>query len=557
MEAHPLRFFRNLSRSREIFTVLLNHGFGDLLERLKLRRYVQWGRRVILRKRQPELPEHYTTAQRLRMTLEDLGPTFIKFGQVLSTRPDIVPADVIAELEHLQEGVPPFPSDQAVHRLEVEFQKPLSELFAEFEREPLAAGSLGQVHRARHHDGTLLAVKIRRPNVIRDVERDLALMLDLAILMERHIPESDVFDPVGLVNHFTRTIRREMNFCREARTLQEFAKLFRDDATLTVPFVYDELTCESVLTMQFVGGCRADDDAGIARLGVAPSQLASNGARIFMKMAFELGIFHGDPHPGNLRIQADGSIGLIDYGMVGYLDRAKRDQLVDLFVAIVHQNVDDAVRIVEEMGNPSRPIDDLLLHADVQDFVETYYGVELARLNVGNMLSDFVSILSQHGLRCPADLMLLIRAIVTLEGVGRRIDPQFNLAGELAPYVERLVKRRYDPKRMAARAMADFRELLSAVHDLPIHLGNTLEKLSQDELKVQLEHRSLDRLITEFDRSSNRITVGLVTSSLIVAFALIIRSGSSASTWITVPVFALSGMLGIWLIYGILRSGRL
>ncbi|MFG0334517.1 MAG: ABC1 kinase family protein, partial [Maioricimonas sp. JB049] len=324
-----------------------------------------------------------------------------------------------------------------------------------------------------------------------------------------------------------------------------------------VPTVYEELTCESVLTMQFLGGCRADDDLGIARLGVAPSQLAANGARIFMKMAFALGIFHGDPHPGNIRIQDDGSIGLIDYGMVGYLDRDKRDQLVDLFVAIVHQNVDDAVRIVEAMGNPSRPIDDLLLHADVQDFVETYYGVELARLNVGNMLSDFVSILSLHGLRCPADLMLLIRAIVTLEGVGRRIDPQFNLAGELAPYVEKLVKRRYDPKRIAARAMADFRELLAAVHSLPIYLGQTLEKLSGDELKVQLEHRSLDRLITEFDRSSNRITVGLVTSSLIVAFALIIRSASSASSWITVPVFALSGMLGIWLIYGILRSGRL
>jgi len=556
LEAHPLRFFRNLSRSREIFTVLLNHGFGDLLERLKLRRYVQWGRRVILRKRQSEIPQHYTTAERIRMALEELGPTFIKFGQVMSTRPDLVPADVIAELEHLQESVPPFPSEQAIHRLEVEFQKPIEELFAEFDREPLAAGSLGQVHRARHHDGTRVAVKIRRPNVIRDVERDLALMLDLATLIERHIPESDVFDPVGLVNHFTRTIRREMNFCREARTLQEFAKLFRDDATLSVPFVYDELTCESVLTMEFVEGCRADDQVGIARLGLEASQLAANGARIFMKMAFELGIFHGDPHPGNIRIQSDGSIALIDYGMVGYLDHAKRDQLVDLFVAIAHQDVDDAVRLVEEMGNPSRPIDDVLLHADVQDFVETYYGVELARLNVGSMLSDFVSILAQHGLRCPADLMLLIRAIVTLEGVGRRIDPQFNLAAELAPYVERLVKRRYDPKRVAARAFADFRVLLSAVHDLPIHLGNTLEKLGQDELKVQLEHRSLDRLITEFDRSSNRITVGLVTSSLIVAFALIIRSASS-STWITVPVFALSGMLGIWLIYGILRSGRL
>jgi ubiquinone biosynthesis protein len=552
LEAHPFRFLRHFGRARQIVTVLVTYGFGDLIERLGFRRYVEWGKRRLFR--QP-VDAGLTTAQRLRMAFEQLGPTYIKFGQVLSTRPDLLPADVITELCRLQEHVPTFDSEQAVRVLQDELHRPVEQLFQSFDRLPLAAGSLAQVHRAVHHDGTPLAVKIRRPGAVHDVERDLALMAEAAPLLAQ-VPQLAVFDPVGLVSHFTRTIRRELSFRREGRTLEEFRKLFRRDATLHVPRVYEDLTTDAVLTMEYIDGCRADDPAAIRSKGLQPAEIARNGARIYMKQVFEFGLFHGDPHPGNMRIMADGSLALLDYGMVGVLEDDVRDRLIDLFLAVSRNRVDHVTSLVLAIGHPQRTVDPVLLKADVHDLLDRFYGVPLEQLQVGRMLSDFTALLAEHALQCPADMMLLIRTFVTLEGVGRQLDRGFNLATELAPFVEQVVRRRYDPRRLVSRAVDDLGTLLRAAHDLPVGLNRTLQKLSQDELKFQLEHRGLDRLINEFDRSSNRVVVGLITASLVVASALIIRSGST-SAWIMVPIFVLSGFLGIWLIYGILRSGRL
>ncbi|MGH7201726.1 MAG: ABC1 kinase family protein [Planctomycetaceae bacterium] len=554
MDAKPLRLLRNLGRSREIARVLMRYGFEDVVERLHLGRYVQWGRRVIFRRREPDLLR--TRAMRIRLALESLGPTFIKFGQVASTRPDLLPPDVIDELSHLQEKVPSFPSRIAVQILERELGAPLEQLFASFDRLPIAAGSLAQVHRAEHLDGTPLAVKIRRPNVVRDVERDLSLMVELAHLIERHIPEAEIFDPVGLVGQFSRTIRRELNFLREGRTCDEFRRLFRNDATLYVPRVYGELCTEAVLTMEFVEGYRVDQTEEMTAAGICTHSVAANGARIFMKQAFGLGLFHGDPHPGNIRILQDGSVCLLDFGMVGLLEDDKRDRLVDLFLAIARQDVRRVVTLVKSLGQPSRPLDEPLLRADTREFIETYYGVPLEKLKVGNMLSDFVGVLSHHGIRCPPDLMLLIRALVTLEGTGRDLDPQFNLAQYLAPFVEECVKDRFNPKRIKEKVWSETQTLLELAHEMPVHVARTIEKLSQDELKVQFEHRGLDRLIHGMDKVSNRLVIGLVMSSLIVASALIIQAGPEYR-WVSLPVFVLSSLLGLWLIYGVFRSGSL
>ena len=306
MEANPFRLLRNIGRTSEIVTVLLNHGFGDLVDRIGLRNF--WYRwRQFFSRRPPEPLRHLKLVERIRMTLEKLGPTFIKFGQVMSTRPDLVPPGMLIELQKLQEGVPPFPSEEAIAQLESELGQPVEKLFASFDRTPLAAGSLGQVHRALHFDGTPLAVKIRRPTAVRDVERDLALMLELAVLLEGNIPEARVFDPVGLVNHFARSIRRELNFAREGRTMDEFRRLFRQDATLYVAGVFWDLTTDAVLTMEFVDGVRIDELDQLPGPKLNSAELAANGARVFMKQAFEFGVFHGDPHPGNLRILPGGT----------------------------------------------------------------------------------------------------------------------------------------------------------------------------------------------------------------------------------------------------------
>jgi ubiquinone biosynthesis protein len=551
----PIRFFRNLGRTREIVTILLNHGFGDVVDRLRLMRYMRWWRRVVLRRAEPA--PTLTMAQRIRLALEELGPTFVKFGQVMSTRPDLVPAPIIAELEKLQEDVPPFSGEEAARLVEAELGAPVSALFAQFDMEPLAAGSLGQVHRAVHPDGRILAVKIRRPNVIRDVERDVSLLTELAALLQRHLPEAEIFDPVGLVAQFSRSIRREIQFAREGRTIDEFRRLFRNDATLYIPAVCWDLTGEGVLTIEFVDGLKITDRSSLMAAGLAPAEIAANGARIFLRMAFGFGLFHGDPHPGNLRVMGNGVIGLIDYGMVGRLEEEKREQLVDLLLAVGQRNVKECVRLVLLIGKPFRPVDRPLLTSDVRDFLEGYYDVPLDQIDVGRLLSEFVMILSTHGIRYPADLMLLIRAIITLEGVAAELDPDFNLARHLVPVLTPLVRDRYNPGRMAGRIMADARMLAGVLHDLPIHVGRTLEKLSHDDLRVHLQHEHLDRLINELDRSSNRVVIGLVMSALILASALVIRATGSGAWWISIPAFVLSSFLGIWLIYGVFRSGRL
>lgn len=550
----PFRILKHLGRSREIASVLLKYGFSDVVDRMGLLGYLQWGRKML---RAPE--EHVpplTRAQRIRLALQELGPTFIKFGQVLSTRADLIPADLIRELSLLQESVPPFPSERALEILEEELGGKVDELFSEFDRNPLAAGSLAQVHRALHHDGTPLAVKIRRPNAIHDIERDIALLREMAILLAQHLPESEIFDPIGLVNQFARSITRELNFAREGRTQDDFSRLFRNDATLFVPKVFWPLTSEAVLTMEFVEGMRVSELDRLRSHRLDPAAIARNGALIFMKMSFEIGTFHGDPHPGNLRIFPNGRICLLDYGLVGHVDESKRELLVDLFLSVSKHDVARAVDVVLDLGRNFRPVDRILLQTDIRDFIENYYGIPLERIAVGTLLTDFVKILSDHSIRYPAELMLWIRAVVTLEGIGRSLDPDFNLAQHLAPFIERVVRQRYDLKNLLYEWTGELRRILSAVHRMPTQIDATLQKINTDSIKFQLEHRNLDHLVTELDRSGNRIVIGMVMSSLILASSIVIRT-TPAAGWLTVPTFLLSSLLGIWLIYGIFRSGRL
>lgn len=545
MTPRPLRVLRNLGRGREIAAVLLNHGFGDVAGRLGVRRWIFW--------RRSETPP-LTVAVRLRLAAEALGPTFIKFGQVVSTRPDLVPADVTHELSKLREHVPPFPASEAVKEIETSLGRPLDELFASFDRTPIAAGSLGQVHRATFQDGTPLAVKVRRPGIAAEVERDLSLMLDLAGLLERRVPESRVFDPTGLVRHFARTIRREMSFLREARTMDEFNRLFREEAELVVPTVYLDYCADSVLVMEYVEGIPIDSPSAIDAAGVYRADVATAGARVFMRMAFEIGLFHGDPHPGNVRVLRSGAICLYDFGMIGLLDEKMRERLIDLFAAIAHRDVTDACRVLKEVGVPFGYVDDAQLTADVRDFVGAYYGVPLEKVKVGRLLHDFLGILSNHRIRCPGDLMLLMRAVVALEGTGRQLDPHFNLAEHLAPFIEEMVRRRYEPVRAADRLLLKAGDLAEVASRLPFRVDRVLERLAKDELTVQVDMGNIDRLATELDRSSNRLAIGMVMSALVLASALLIRSVPT-SQWFAVPIFLLSSLLGLWLIYGIIRSG--
>jgi ubiquinone biosynthesis protein len=545
----------NLRRTGEIAMVLINHGFADVVEGLQLRSYLRWGREVLTRQTlTPDEP--VTRPVRIRKVLESLGPTFIKFGQVASTRPDLLPPDVIEELTLLQESVPPFDSDQAIQVVETDLGRPINELFLSFDTKPWAAGSLAQVHKAVHHDGTPLAIKIRRPNAVRDVERDLVLMMDIASLINNHIPEARIFDPEGLVNHFSRSVKRELNLQREQRTIQDFNRLFEKDSTLHVPVVYPDLCCESVLTMEYIQGLRPDQVTPETNLFKFRNEIADNGARIFLKQVFEFGIFHGDPHPGNMRILADGSICLLDYGMIGMIDEDTRDQLIDFLVALTSQDISEIIRILLKLGQTTKTVDRHLLELDLRDFLASYYNIPLAQLQTRKMVTDFLTILSIHQIRCPGDLMLLIRAVIHLESCGRALDPEFNLVNTLYPFVRRNLQLRYMPQRFLRRTLSDIQQLAHTVKEIPLQTNQLLNRMNEGNLKLELEHKNLEHLVTEIDRSSNRIVIGVIVSSLILASSLIIRT-DGAQSWISIPVYVLSSLLGAWLIYGIFRSGQL
>lgn len=294
----------------------------------------------------------------------------------------------------------------------------------------------------------------------------------------------------------------------------------------------------------------------IEQQGISPADVAANGARVFMKQAFVLGTFHGDPHPGNVRVLADGSLCLLDYGMVGNLEDETRELLVDLVLSVARKDVRSAVQLILELGEPFRPVDEILLRADVRDFLEIHYDRDLGRLNVGRLLSDLLTIVSQHGIRIPGDLLLLIRALVNLEGTGRRLNPDFNLSQHLAPFIEETVRQRYSFQSLGNRFLTESRTLMRLAQNLPHQVGRSLEKLSRDELTIRLKHEELEHLITEVDRSSNRVVIGLVVSALLVSSALILR-GDRQLMWLSGSVFLFSSILGIWLIYGVFRSGRL
>ena len=563
MTPRPVRLLLNLNRGREIVQVLVRHGFGDAVRRLHLRRYLNVGRRVLFWRKDPAPPPEKTTAERLRTALEDLGPTFVKFGQVASTRPDVLPPGLIRELTKLRETVPPFPPAESVAAVEAALGVPVAEAFREFDPIPVAAGSLGQVHRAVGRDGAALAVKVRRPGVVAETERDVRLMFDLAGLVERRLPELKVFDPTGLVRHFARTIRREVDFTREAASAAEVARLFGPDhRDLVVPAVREDLTTEAVLTTDWLDGLPADDPAALRAAGLDPAVVAAKGARVFLRQVFDHGLFHGDPHPGNVRVMPPtaghprGRIGLLDFGMVGVLDEEVRDRLVDLLAAVARQDVAAVSRHLQVVGTPLGEVDEPALRADVREFLATHYNVPLARLRVAAVISDFLSLLSRHRVRLPGDLMLLVRAAVSVEGTGRRLDPDFNLAAQLAPFARKLVRDRLDPKRLAKRFAGEASELAALAAAAPHQLGRTLEKLSRDELRVQLDVAGLDTLVQEVDRVGNRIAISLAMSALILASALLIRSVPE-SFWFAVPIFLLSSLLGLWLVYGVFRSGSL
>jgi ubiquinone biosynthesis protein len=553
------RNVRSIKRYRQIITVLGGYGLGHLLEYLNLSHVVAASRRVL--RRSESKVAHLSAPQRLRLAMEELGPTFIKLGQLLSTRPDIIPAPFVAEFAHLQDSVPSIPFEEIQEQIERELGVPVKKRFAMLEPKAMAAASIAQVHRARLMSGEDVVVKVRRPGVTEAVETDIDILMGVALLLERHMARSDIYDPVAVVREFAYTIRREMDLSREGHAIERIRDNFTGDKTLYFPKVYWEATAKGVLTIEYMDGIKVSDLPAIEEAGLDRREIARRGAVAFLKMVLEHGSFHGDPHPGNVLILPGNVICLLDYGMMGRLDPGVKRYLTDVLVAMIDRDLDELVDIITGTGEVSETLNLSALKKGLADFIDSYFDIPLQEIEVGRMLLEFIDLVSTHRIKIEPDLTMLVKVLVVVEGMGRSLDPQFDMAGHLRPFLERALIEQRSPKRILQETERSLEGYLSLARNLPRDIKKILNKVNRNKFRIDLEHRGLDRFSRELDRSANRVSLSLIIAALLVGSSIAMQTNRGPMLF-DLPAFALfgyscAGLIGILWTVAILRSGKL
>ncbi|HEU4494540.1 MAG TPA: AarF/ABC1/UbiB kinase family protein [Rubrobacteraceae bacterium] len=543
----------NLRRFSQIGRVLVRHGFGFVFDVRRDRR------------EKKGLQEFLAPSfgVRLRQTLDDLGPTFVKFGQLLSTRSDILPEGVLSELQKLQDTVRPMPAGAAQAIVNRELGAPVEEVFTHFDPDPLGSASIGQVHRAVLRGGQVVAVKVQRPEAPGRVEADLELMREFADFLDRRFGSRLFIDVRGLVAEFETVIRRELDYTAEAENARRFAANFAG-TPVVIPTVYLEYSTSRVLTLQFIEGTRFGD---IRPLLLAPAErrrVASMGADAIFKMAFEDGFFHGDPHPGNLILTPQGNLALLDFGMVGYMSRGDIEALSRLFIAVVQRDGAAALRGLESLGvRYSTEVRGDLVR-DLREFLNKYSALSVGEVTLGQALSELISLARRYRLRVPPVFPLLTKALVTAEGLARAIDPTINVYEVARPYARRLLLERYEPEAVLEGARQRALEYARYVEDYPEQIRQLLAEVSDGELEVRLKHGGLDELIGEVDVLANRLVFAVVTGALLLGSCMLgaFDRGGPAVPYLAVPIisfvgFTLSLVMGSILLAVIVKSRRL
>ncbi|MYZ50909.1 ABC1 kinase family protein [Malikia spinosa] len=570
---------RDLARLHNIALILIRYGFGDMVRRMGLANALERAGRALHWNEAEELA-HLEPPARVRRALEELGPTFVKLGQVLATRIDLFEPEWIIEFGKLQDSTPAAPWSDIRQQLCEDLGAPPEEVFATFDPEPLAAASVAQVHRARLEDGSEVVVKVRRPGIRPIIEADLRWLARLAKLAEGESPELRAFRPQEVVRQFAQSLRRELDFAGECRNAEHIAENFsgytdKDELTgdttaeaapepsavlpiIVIPHVYWQWTGERVCVQEFIAGISGRKLADVDQAGLDRKVLARRGARAVLKMIIEDGFFHADPHPGNVFYLPGNRIAFIDFGMIGRLTEVRRDQLMRLLLGLVkHEPQRVADVMIEWTGDVVLDEDGLQL--EIQTFVQQYHGMALKQLKLGEMLSDLVAILRQHHLTLPTDLSLLIKAFISLEGMGRELDPDFDMAGEAMPLLEQALRARYTPAAIFKRGWRAASEALSLVAGLPQDISRLLRAARRGRLEIHIDILHLKRVGNQLDSAANRLVVGIVIAALIIGSS-IVMTVPGGPTLLGLPFFGLLGFAGavigsLWLLLSIWRSG--
>jgi ubiquinone biosynthesis protein len=526
--ARRTRRGRNTRRFREIVGVAVRYGLADRLQKVPSKRIQRW-----LRGSTGENIVDLPTPVRLRLALTDLGTTFIKFGQMLSTRADLVGHEVAQELSSLQSGTPPDPPGRAEATITKELGKSPSELFAEFDPTPFASASIAQVHRARLHTGENVVLKVQKDGVEGRVETDLSILTDLADLVERYADELKPYRPTAVVHEFSRTIRGELDFQRELTNIQQFRQNFAEDSTVHFPIPHPEFSSRRVLTMERLEGTLVSH----VKAGTEPAgdmqEFAHRGAHMYLEMIFRDAFYHADPHPGNLMLLPGGVVGVLDCGMVQRLDDHLREQIEDLLLAAVQGDPESVVDAVCDLSTSPPPMGRRQLQTDIRELVEDFSGQTLAGLDVGGLLNSLTEVIHRNHLFLPPGASLLIRMLAELEGTAKLLNPSFHLMELLEPYAEKAARRRFAPRRVWSEMRRNVREWERLVHALPNDLNNMLDRMRAGTFSMHLEHRRLDPVV-------NRLVLGILASSLYLGSSLL-WAAHAQPLWNGVSLFGAIG----------------
>jgi ubiquinone biosynthesis protein len=551
----------NIPRLHVIASVFIRHGLGDVVRRIGIANVVErtgqilnWTSRTESLRLEP--------AQRLRMALEELGPTFVKLGQLMATRVDLFPATWITELEKLHSEVPPVPFEALVPDLEQALGRSPFEVFRDLDTHAQAAASIAQVHRAKLQDGTPVILKVRRPGIRPKVEADLRILMHIAVLIDSEIPEARRYRPTDVAAQFARSLERELDLAVEARSTERIAAAFKDDPNIVIPKVYHEWTREILNVQEHIDAIPGTDLDAAERAGLDRKVLAARGSDAVLKMILIDGFFQADPHPGNVFLLPGNRIVMIDFGMVGRLSPVRRNQVIDLFAGIAQMDEEAMLDTLLDWAGDAY-VDEAKLAADVNAMVFDYEGMPLKSIRIGTLLRQFAAIIREHSIVMPPDLALMFKAMITMEGLGRQYDPDIHVIEHLAPMLRRAIAERYRPTGLMRRGRNTLGQLVNLMSGVPRDLGRLLRDARRGRMRVELDLKRLDTFGKQIDRSLSRATMGIMTASIVIGSSIVMTVQGGPQIF-GMPVLTILGLLGytvaffnsLWVIIGIWRSGK-
>lgn len=545
---------RDLGRVHQIAAVLVRYGFGGLVQRVGMAGALERAGKA-LHWREPEDLARLEPAARVRRALEELGPTFVKLGQILATRGDLFPPEWIAEFGKLQDAAPALPFAELRAQLVEDLGEAPEAVFAELDPEPLAAASLAQVHRARLADGTAVVLKVRRPGIRPVIEADLRLLDRLAEIIEKEAPELARYRPREVIRQFAHSLRRELDFSAEGRNAERIARLFADTPAIVVPRIHWQWTGERLNVQDFIDGIPGRQAAALPD-GFDRRLLARQGADAVLRMILKAGFFHADPHQGNVFYLPGNRIAFIDFGMVGRLSEARRFEVATLMHGLVGRDARKVADVLLDWSADSSG-DAEALRSEIEAFVDEYHGVALKQLDLGALLADVVAILREHGLALPPDLAMMIKAFITLEGMGRQLDPDFDIAGEAAPFLREVLLAHLAPRAIARRGWAALAGGVQMLAGLPQDIGRLLRAARRGKVQLEVDVPALKAFGDQLDRAASRLTMAIVTAALIVGSSIVMtvdRGGGVATLGLLGFVGAV--VCGLWVLVSVWRGGR-